>query len=278
MAIMLLTCPRCRHNVELGPGPICKCPNCGHRFPIPQPLSAGVVSATTAQRTVAPGSTGKASRPPTKEIVRPTRGATIAAFVFGLLVFVPFLTQALAVTMGAFALLRPKKPNERRALAWIGLVLGMVAAPVWVWVFMRLLAPGAPMTVAVGPMPGSVAWSASTAPDGQEVQSLGDEMERIHRAAKAYYRDFRHWPSSVRPLVGRYLPHDTVLPASLTIRPVPPDKALDVTWIFMVSKPMTHDLDGRKLSRPKCLALQLSGIVEMIGEDEANDLLERYGQ
>ena len=61
--------------------------------------------------------------PQARPVVRP---ASKVAFVFGVLLFIPFVTQVVSLCAGAIAVLRPRLPDERVAIAWIGIAMQQV--------------------------------------------------------------------------------------------------------------------------------------------------------
>ncbi len=122
------------------------------------------------------------------------------------------------------------------ALAWIGLVLSLVALPCWYLIFTSLSAAITPLMVAPGPYFGP----------GDDLEQnltsqLSDQMERFHQAASAYHRDFRKWPSDPNVLTGRYLRAGFALAEQLTYRPVPAAQSRSFAWILLVSDKLHSD-------------------------------------
>ena len=191
------------------------------------------------------------------------------AFVGGLLFCVPMVTQLVGICAALFALLRRRLPNERVALAWVGLILSIAALSAWV--FFTLYAMNVSTTAsffAAAPRPARI-----DADGWERTGELIDEMERIHRAATAYYRDYKRWPDGVEPLAGRSLPRRFTMSPRITYRPVPPTETFSTDWALIVSEPVLYDTDGEPLKEPHRLVLRLNGKVEVLTEAEAKKLL-----
>ena len=107
-----------------------------------------------------------------------------------------------------------------------------------------------------------------------ETGTLAEQVEQIHHAAAAYYRDFREWPGDISVLVGRSLPHGFKMSATLTYRSVPDSEYESYSWILIVSDVVRHDLDGERLSGPHRLICRLSGKVELLPASQVAALLD----
>jgi len=90
-----------------------------------------------------------------------------------------------------------------------------------------------------------------------------EEMEQIHRAAAAYYRDFKRWPDTVDAMSGS-LPPRFALSRQLTYRPVPQFASNSFDWVLIVSEPVQLDRSGNALDMPHRLVLLLNGKVELL--------------
>jgi hypothetical protein len=194
------------------------------------------------------------------------------AFVFGLLFFVPFVTQVVGLSVGSYALLRRREPGERVALAWVGTVLALVALPCWFLIFSAL---GAAVMSRVTPGGGPAVSPAALDDDlaAALTGQLANEMERVYHAAAAYYRDFRKWPDDVSVLIGRSLPAGFTLSGQLEYRPVPRSQRRSYTWILIVSDERRYGLDGQRLAIPHRLTLRLSGKRELLPVPQVDSLL-----
>ncbi len=306
MPRLSLTCPGCRHVVELEEGASKKCPNCRTVVhaplrttpPASKPANGGgsIADGSKIPRQGEPDSgpttpPGAPATPPTAPgaptVPVPsspvasaytqtslTRAASVVALVFGLLVFVPLLTQVVAIVAGLYAILRPRKARERVRLAWIGLVLGCTMLCVWIllinW-FMSAVSTGPRFTWP----PPRVALEADAWAD---TAALRTEMERIYDAAAAYHRDYQRWPEGVDELIGKSLPASFVPSADLTYRPVPESQSLSHKWILIVSKPVQYDSDGAPLAAPHRFVLTLGGKIDLLPAETVAELLASQPQ
>ena len=267
--------------VEVEPGQSAKCGNCGDRVRAPRPgvptdrppppgpkPEGGPVPAPTAPP--AAGVPAGTYLAPT--VAEPagavTRAASIVAFVFGLLFFIPFVTQVLALCTGVYAIARPRRPNERVVLAWIGMAVALVALPGWLYVGKLFLTAARTATFTMPPPYRPIqeeSWEMASA--------LEEQMKRIHRGASAYRRDFGEWPPDVDVLVGRSLPRGFKMPGRLTYRPVPPSEQRSYSWVLIVSDEVRAGPDGELLGRPHRLVCRLGGKVELLPAPEVSALL-----
>lgn len=267
--------------VEVEPGQSAKCGNCGDlvraprrgvptdRSPAVGPKALGE-PVPPAKAPPAVGVPAGAPPPPTVGLpIGPvTRAASIVAFVSGLLFFIPFVTQVLAICAGVYAIARPRRPNERVVLAWIGMAVALVALPAWLYVGNLFVTAARTATFTMGRPYRPIAeepWEMTSA--------LVEQMKRIHRGASAYRRDFGKWPSDVDVLVGRSLPRGFRMPAGLTYRPVPPSEQRSYSWVLIISDEVEVGPDGELLGQPHRLICRLSGKVELLPAPEVSVLL-----
>ena len=267
--------------VEVEPGQSAKCGNCGDRVRAPRPgvptdqpppvdpkAGVGIVPPTTAT----PAAGVPTGAPPPSTVAEPvravTRAASTVAFVSGLLFFIPFVTQVLAICAGVYAIARPRRPNERVILAWIGIVIALVALPGWLYVGNLFVTAARTATFTMGP---------SYRPIQQEswemTSGLVEQMKRIHRGASAYRRDFGKWPPDVDVLVGQSLPRGFKMPRGLTYRPVPPSEQQSYSWVLIVSDEVRAGPDGELLGQPHRLVCRLGGKVELLPAPQVSVLL-----
>jgi hypothetical protein len=191
------------------------------------------------------------------------------AFVFGLLFFVPLATQVIALASGAIAVLRPRKPNERVLIAWIGIIISGLALLGW-FVFGRTLL-GSARTAAF--------WGAPVYTPGDDdaryrVGELAEWVDRIYAAAAADHRDFDRWPLRIEDLAGRLLPRDFTMPEGLTYRRPPTSQQRSTAWVLIVSGDVHYDLNGQDLDQPHRLMGRLGGKVELRPSEEVQALLD----
>jgi len=271
------TCPSCHHVVAFTKDQLTrKCPNCGASVSLrdctvptalpDQPFGEAEQSAPPPNTPA--GYAGQAGADAIDRMTTPvipvTRTASIVAFIFSLLFFVPFITQLVALVIGLFAIFRPRQDNERVTLAWVGLVISMLAAFAWGLMF-SLLIPS---------MQTRITWTVppyATMPedeDWQQTADLADTMERIYRAASAHHRDFGNWPDDVETLVGQSLPRGFKMPKILTYRRVPADQVGAFDWILIISEPLRYNRDGELLGLPHRLILRTNGKVEFLPSDK----------
>lgn len=269
---MQVICPSCRHVVELGEGESAKCPNCGDTVNVPRFAGGGSVSSPASGPQAAaaverPGAWAEAD----PEIPAPsvTRAAQVVAFMGGLLFCIPFVPQVLGICAALFALMRPRLRNERVGLAWAGLVLSAVALPLWAFVAVSAV-NRATTARALFPIPARVRSGGEAM---GKTAALTGEMERIHRAATAYFRDYKRWPDDVEVLVGRSLPRTFTMSDELTYRPVPEKQAFSTEWVLIVSEVVLYDADGEQLEGPHRLVLRLNGKIDILPEADVEELL-----
>lgn len=265
---MNATCPACRHEVETDQGGTGKCRNCGTIVRPPEPWPPQ--TADTSPPAAAAPPTGPA--PPVEEAAS-TRAASIIALICGLVFFVPFITQVLAIVFASVAIFRRRLPNERVAVAWVGMALAAVTFVGWFAVF-RTVASRAASTA--GPWVAAPAWNqpGSTTPEDFKPGEWSGIMKTTHDAVSDYYRDFRKWPPDLKTLVGRYLRQDFQLPGELIYRPLPDVETDDQSFVLMVSDETLYDLDNKRLDTPQRLILRLSGKIELLPTDEVEKLLK----
>jgi hypothetical protein len=195
----------------------------------------------------------------------------VIAFVMGLLFFIPFLTQFGGIISWAVAVFRLRLPNERVALAWVGLVMSLVALFAW--------ALGTYLLYNAGPGVAAPGWIPPPAAAPQLIdemdltQSWADKMSRVHKAANDFRRDYRRWPSSMDKLIGAYLRSDFALPEGFAYRPVPSSAQTSTDWILLVSTPVRYDMNGVRVKNEHCLILRLSGKIELLPVPEVEALL-----
>lgn len=280
------------HVVKVEPGKTAKCRNCGDRVTAPKPgtpigSGGGNDAGTEVGSPVAPSSLPQAASeepkvfdacpspespeslsvvPQFKPVVRP---ASILAFVFGMLLFIPFVTQVVSLCAGAIAVLRPRRPDERVTLAWIGIAISLIVLPSWYFFgqsFLVTIRSRAPFAMPV--------YSPFEDESVVAIGELGETMRRIHRAAAAYHRDFAQWPAEIEDLAGRSLPRGFAMPQELTYRPPPESQWQCNPWVLIVSNDTQYDLEGGRLSEPHRLVCRLGGKVELLPSDEVQLLLD----
>jgi hypothetical protein len=193
----------------------------------------------------------------------------VVAFVFGLLFFVPFVTQAIALVSGAIAVLRPRRPHERVIIAWIGIVISGLALLGW-FAFGRTIL-GSARTAAFW---GAPVYMPADDDARYGVGELADWVDRIYAAAAADHRDFARWPVRIEDLAGRLLPRDFTMPEGLTYRRPPTSQQRSTTWVLIVSDDVYYDLDGQELDQPHRLIGRLGGKVELRPSEEVQALLD----
>ena len=283
---MVVTCPACRHVVDIAPNASCKCPNCGDVVRAPAakptcevrppatdaapPITAEAALLMSVERTVSTESVSRES-----EEVAVVRAAPIIAFVGGLLFFIPFLTQVVGIVMALFAILRPRRPGERVGLAWVGLLMSVAAVLIWTAVAGHVIQSAGRATVTIGGT-GVVGIAGNQASDEASVETfdLREAMRSVHLAANAFHRDFDRWPSSPDELAGKSLPSGFRMSPSLIYRPVPSDASLNEDWILIFSLPLDFDAEGDPLTTPHRLVIRLSGKVEFLPADQVESLLQ----
>lgn len=203
-----------------------------------------------------------------------TRPASIIAFVFGALVFVPIVTQVIAIGVGCTAVARRRRPDERVGLAWAGVILGTVALACWIPLVVSF-AGGLYSAVSVGRtsfvMPPGGLGAAEN--EWERTGALAEEMQRVYSAATAYRRDFGRWPDSVDRLAGRWLPVGYSLPEQLEYRPAPPTADPRSGWLLLVSTGVRFGVQGNRLASEHRLALRLDGEIELVLSSEIQALL-----
>jgi len=291
---MELTCPSCMHVVEVEPGKSAKCRNCGDRVTAPKPgkpvgagggddAGDGSETGSAVAPSVHPQASTEGPRlsdthplpvspeslsgvPQAKPVVRP---ASVVSFVFGVLLFIPFVTQVVSLCAGAIAVLRPRRGDERVTLAWIGIAISLIVLPCWfffgrsVLVALRSRAPFA--------MPAYAPFEDESL---RAMGELAETMRRIHRASSAYHRDFGQWPTEIEDLAGRSLPREFTMSRELTFRPPPESGRQSFQWVLIVSDDTLYDLEGGRLNEPHRLVCRLGGKVELLPSDEVQVLLD----
>jgi hypothetical protein len=270
---MELTCPHCRHVVDAAPGAsVSKCSNCGALLPAPgsDPSPTSVPSDTPL-------------RPPPST----ADGLAIASLVFGLLFFVPVLTQVLAIAFGLGALLRRRLEGRRRAgLAWVGLLLGLFLLFGWIYVFVRAAWAGSVTPAGVGYA--SLGYSRYAAVDADEaaldeLQAMTSVLGALYPAIEAYRRDFGAWPASLEVLTPVYLSAATAeaarkkalsgdescitLQADVDPARDPPDR------VIAYSAPVHVDDAGERLAKPHRWVLRLNGTTSFVPSDEVDAVI-----
>lgn len=278
-----LTCPQCRHVVEVADGAGGKCNNCGaavrrppppytptYAATAPQPPSADAPPAASQPQnrqspavSAAAGST--AGHTPTTTV----RAASIVCLVCGLLFFVPFVAQAVGLAVGAIAVFRRRAENERIAAAWVGITLCLLALVGWTAGLASLTRI---RKAGIFTMPTPV-YDSSDQPEWHKPMDWATELERLHQAASAYRRDFDRWPSSVADLRGHSLPQSYQLPDDLTYHPVPEGEADRFDRLLVVSEGTYYDREAVRLVNPHRMVLRLSGRIEMLPLDQVDALL-----
>jgi len=264
---MEMTCPECRHVVEVDPDQPTKCGNCGASVSAPAPV--GKPQPFQSPEPPAAATQEPAPSAPDVPPVPITRAASNAAFVLSLLFFIPFVPQVLAIGFGLFAVSRKRLPNERVTLAWLAIVLSGLIFPCWIVLitsvtsFLSTLGTFTAPPYAQSVLDGN--WTAAS--------KLTEEMERVHAAASAHRRDFAAWPRNLDTLIGSNLPHGFKLSHRLTFRPVPPSQVKSTTWVLLVSDELNHDIEGNQLGQPHRLVLRLNGRVEVLPASQVETLL-----
>lgn len=288
---MEISCQHCFHVVDLESEVSRKCPNCGQRVHAPRNRATGgggsqpsesapgaestasATSGTTAEEHQAPGvidfnrlATGAVHPVPTPGAVSPEatlkpphmKPVARLAMVCGLLFFIPFVPQIIAIIAGMVALARKPDVNERRGAAWFGLISGIVF--LFAWMVLSVFGISA---IAMNP----ARWAATSQPsdnmdEAERVGFLFDELERLHAKIEAFHRDFHRWPDGARQLAGRYMDASYRLPKELSFRAATKDATLD--WVVLFSQQVRYNRDGESLTRPQCIVLRLSGKTEML--------------
>ncbi|HNQ21657.1 MAG TPA: DUF4190 domain-containing protein [Phycisphaerae bacterium] len=190
-----------------------------------------------------------------------TRAASVVALVLGLILCIPFVTQSAALVVGFVAILRPRRERERVTAAWVGIGLALVGLVGWGVAWTVGVTTSARMGAmgtfpAFPPAPGSV--------PNPDLHALEERLERLHRAALAYHRDFQRWPPDVDSLTATYLPAGSRLEPDITYRPPPAESATPSDWILAYSARVTADASGNPLSTPHRLALRISGGIDLV--------------
>ncbi len=265
-ATMELTCIECRHVVDLGGTESARCPNCGHIVRVPASQRPAAPPIAPAVTDGAPPNSPEHPFLEGHEPQRVTKPAAVASLVCSLVVCIPFVTQALALGFGIFALVRKRKENERVTAAWIGIVLGTLALIGWGGVF--LLIPQ-------GPAWATGVWTTPPNPSGNNfewltVEKWGEQMKQIAQAIKMHRRDYGDWPDSLDEMRGNYLRRSFELQDGLTFRPVPKDNEHGGKWILVYSEPTRFDTSATELSKDHHVVLRLSGLVETISAEAFN--------
>lgn len=286
--VMELTCPECKHIVEVDPTEPTKCANCGAMVSAPGPPPSPPAVETTSPPAEPPsaasqpsGSTSAAedrlqaqARIPTavdQPATPTTRAAANVAFVLALLFFLPFIPQLIAIGVGLYAVARKRLPNERVTLAWLAIVLSALVFPCWLLLISTVtsLVSTARTRIFTAPpyaqAPLDESWMVTS--------DLSEQMERVFNAASSYRRDFGKWPSSVDILVGKNLPRGFRLSPRLTYRPVPPSETRSFTWVLLVSDEVHYDLSGEQFETAHRLVLRLNGRVEVLPNAQVQTLL-----
>ena len=276
---MATTCAQCRHPIEAEPGESVRCPNCGTSVTVPcaphpphthatqlhqkQPLVANpqVAPATTPplQAVTAPPGTGRDAN----AYEAPVRAATIVAFVCGLVCFVPIITQVVAIIAAMIALGRRRRVNERVALAWIGLILGVVGLLVWITLLSIIMAAQTTTTTTTG---GGFVWPGPPFEEDVCGKLLDWDVQakQVYTAARAYKTDYNRWPASLDVLVGDTLPLGFKLAYGLQYRPPPPESQDDPEWQLLTSVAVPCDPDGFASNTLHQLTLSAAGEVKVI--------------
>lgn len=268
--LMDLTCPQCRHTVSVSApvtGGSTRCQNCGASIYLPEGHEAGSAGPPPDRRA------GTAVRQP------PGYGAGIASLVCGLIFFVPLVTQALAVGLGVYALIRLRGAEGRRAPAWAGLILGLIVGVGW----SLLLAFSLSAWGRSGYTATSYVTLADSVGQGKRLDRIRTGLERISYALSAYRRDMGRWPSDPEQLVPTYLAEavlDQVDPDRsptnkrlITFVPGvdpladPPDR------IVAYSVPVQSDEFGERLASPQRWVLLLNGQIKALDAAEVEAAL-----
>ena len=268
---MALTCPECRHVVEVDEAGVGRCPNCGSAVQ-PQAVAFSGTASTPAKPAAPPPTAPTPAPEEPSYLAGPqtqVRAASIVALVCGLLFFIPFVTQGLALIFGAFAVFRKRLPKERVAAAWVGIILAVLTLLGWVYAITNL-----PAIRTWGPAFGPT-WNEAGSVDNAWLQpsEWSDTMERVYRATATYHRDYHEWPASIEDLKGRSLPTGFTLPDELRYRPAPADSQSDPQWILMVSAETLFNLEADELHTRHRVILRLSGKIEVLPTDEVEALL-----
>lgn len=278
------TCPSCRHVVPLGAGGTGRCPNCGEIVVAPAAQRAGAPSAAPGPADAPPVQPpGREARPVpapprlTLPPERPVRAVSIVALVCGLLFFLPFVPQALAVVFGLVAILRRRLPRERLAGAWVGLVLGCVAMAGWLvtcaWTrSTAFTATFAGFGYLSGPR-GAVEDEAEAA----KAEEWATRMERAARAVNDHRRDFRKWPASLEEMGGTLLPADFKLPPALRYH-APPEGHAPPDWVLLSSDPVLYDRVHEKLDSPHRLTIGIDEKLKCLPAEDVQAALDAQAQ
>ena len=275
-----VTCPECRHVVNVPAGKTAKCDNCRTRISAPaaneEPRSAFTPPCDTPPLATPPATppTQPTTTPlaapvsPSTELTSPSPAA-IVAFVFGLLFFIPFVTQIIAVVAGSYAL-STRKTGQRLVLAWIGVVLAALALVGWIAVFRS-----ATTSVRTSFTMSGAPYASPGEPEAwQRTETMTAMVERIQRAATAYHRDFGEWPASLEALAGHGLPQGFRIPEDITYRAVPRTGGNHLDWLLVVSDEVSVDKQGNRLPEPHRLVARLDGGVELLPAKAVLELLD----
>ncbi len=286
--MMELTCPECRHVVEVDATEATKCSNCGAMVfapgrtpslpsvettspPAEPPSTASQPSGSTSageDRLQAQGTIPAAMDQPAAPT---TRAAANVAFVLALLFFIPFVSQVVAIGVGLYAVARKRIPNERVTLAWLAIVLSALVFPCWLLLISTVTSFVSTARTRIFTAP---PYAQAPLDERWMVTSdLSDEMESVFNAASAYRRDFGKWPSSVDILVGKNLPSGFRLSRRLTYRPVPPSETRSFTWVLLVSDELQYYAFGERFETLHRLVLRLNGRVEALPSAQVETLL-----
>ena len=279
--IMELTCPECRHVVEVDLGEAAKCANCGAMVFAPPPPQRVSPPETTSPPAKSPAAASTAAGEDHVEprvdartaadqpAVPTTRPAANVAFVLALFFFIPFVPQVMAIGVGVYAVARKRLPNETVTLAWLAIALSALVFPCWLLLISTLTSFVSTTRVFTAPP-----YAQAPLDEGWMVTSdLSDQMERVFDAASAYRRDFGEWPDSADVLVGKNLPRGFRLSPRLTYRPVPPSETGSFTWPLLVSDEVQYDAFGERFETPHRLVLRLNGRVEALPNAQVETLL-----
>ena len=277
-----MTCPGCRHVVDVPSGQTIKCHNCRTKIAAPSDFDAAhetpapsTPPPTAMTPPLVPPPVGDQSVAATMPLGSPDTGdartqstAGIVTLVFGLLFFIPFITQVIALVVGCFALVT-RKDSQRTTLVWVGMTVAALALIGWVAFFGTVRMSFRTTFVGRG-MPYA---QSGAQPEWERTDRIVATMERVQRAALAYHRDFGEWPDSPESLAGHRLPQGFKTPEDLTYRPVPATWRNRLEWVLIVSSELTVDREGEALREPHRLLARLDGSLDLLPAGEVNAIV-----
>lgn len=151
-------------------------------------------------------------------IAPPTDGMAIASLIMGLIACVPILPQALAVAFGWASLRKIKRAPDTRGgvgLAWAGLCLGLLFGSIWCASLVGMIRNGTWLfnySTATGPgMPAPMTIGSGKDDSDFELAEVGEAMDRVGRAMKAFSADAKRLPTALLDLAPSYARPDELV-------------------------------------------------------------------